>query len=191
MTVALRPHVLQYVINEFPAICLHKRFLIYVFGKFMWHEYFIYAALFLVIYLFCKLLSLLRTPLNIVVERIMANQNQTSVSSAQFTELSADNAVYLESLYEQYLQDPQSVDAQLVPYFEQFASSDNKNALHHTIQEQFLLLARNTTATKVTQQSGAIGDVNPATIRELSENQMGVQKAHHRLSSPWSPSSKT
>ncbi len=106
----------------------------------------------------------------------MANQNQTSVSSAQFTELSADNAVYLESLYEQYLQDPQSVDAQLVPYFEQFASSDNKNALHHTIQEQFLLLARNTTAAKVTQQSGAIGDVNPAAIRELSENQMGVQK---------------
>ena len=61
-TVALRPHVLQYVINEFPAICLSiAAFWIYVFGKFMWHEYFIYAALFLVIYLFCKLLSLLRT----------------------------------------------------------------------------------------------------------------------------------
>lgn len=46
-TVALRPHVLQYVINEFPAICLSiAAFWIYVFGKFMWHEYFIYAALF-------------------------------------------------------------------------------------------------------------------------------------------------
>ena len=58
-------------------------------------------------------LKFLFPPLNTTVERIMANQNQTSVSSAQFTELSADNAVYLESLYEQYLQDPQSVDEKI------------------------------------------------------------------------------
>ncbi len=71
-TVALRPHVLQYVINEFPAICLSiAAFWIYVFGKFMWHEYFIYAALFLVIYLFCKLLSLLRTEYVITSEQII------------------------------------------------------------------------------------------------------------------------
>ena len=71
-TVAFRPHVLQYVINEFPAICLSiAAFWIYVFGKFMWHEYFIYAALFLVIYLFCKLLSLLRTEYVITSEQII------------------------------------------------------------------------------------------------------------------------
>ena len=105
----------------------------------------------------------------------MANQNQTSVSSAQFTELSADNAVYLESLYEQYLQDPQSVDEKYIPYFAQFAKEDDKNALHHTIQDQFLLLARNTTAHKVTGQS-AVGAVSPSEIREFADNQMGVQK---------------
>ena len=105
----------------------------------------------------------------------MANQNQTSVSSAQFTELSADNAVYLESLYEQYLQDPQSVDEKYIPYFAQFAKEDDKNALHHTIQEQFLLLARNTTAHKVAGQS-AVGAVSPSEIREFADNQMGVQK---------------
>ena len=45
-TVALRPHVLQYVINEFPAICLSiAAFWIYVFGKFMWHEYFMVSSI--------------------------------------------------------------------------------------------------------------------------------------------------
>ena len=73
-------------------------------------------------------LKFLFPPLNTTVERIMANQNQTSVSSAQFTELSADNAVYLESLYEQYLQDPQSVDEKYIPYFAQFAKDDDKNS---------------------------------------------------------------
>ena len=84
-------------------------------------------------------LKFLFPPLNTTVERIMANQNHTSVSSAQFTELSADNAAYLESLYEQYLQDPQSVDEKYIPYFAQFPKEDDKNALHHTIQKQFLL----------------------------------------------------
>ena len=37
----------------------------------MWHEYFIYAALFLVIYLFCQLLSLLRTEYVITSEQII------------------------------------------------------------------------------------------------------------------------
>ena len=120
-------------------------------------------------------LKFLFPPLNTTVERIMANQNQTSVSSAQFTELSADNAAYLESLYEQYLQDPQSVDEKYIPYFAQFAKEDDKNALHHTIQEQFLLLARNTTAHKVAGQS-AVGAVSPSEIREFADNQMGVQK---------------
>lgn len=52
-TVALRPQIFQYVINEFPAICLSI------------------AALFLVIYLFCQLLSLLRTEYVITSEQII------------------------------------------------------------------------------------------------------------------------
>ncbi|MFW2176773.1 MULTISPECIES: 2-oxoglutarate dehydrogenase E1 component [unclassified Moraxella] len=97
------------------------------------------------------------------------------MTTANHTELSADNAVYLESLYEQYLQDPQSVDPQFIPYFEQFVTTDDKNALHHTIQDQFLLLARNTTASKVSN-AGASGSISPTELREFSDNQMGVQK---------------
>ncbi len=102
------------------------------------------------------------------------NTSHSTASTVGSTELSADNAVYLESLYEQYLQDPQSVDPQYLPYFEQFASDADKQALHHAIQDQFLLLARNTTASKVTSQTGDI--VNPSQLREFSDNQMGVQK---------------
>ena len=71
-TIALRPQILQYAINEFPAICLTvASFGAYVFGKFMWHEYFIYAALVLIVYLFCKLLSILRTEYVITSEQII------------------------------------------------------------------------------------------------------------------------
>ena len=71
-TVALRPQMLQYFINEFPAICLTvAAFCVNAFCKFMWHEYFIYAALFLIIYLFCKLLALLRTEYVITSEQLV------------------------------------------------------------------------------------------------------------------------
>lgn len=91
-----------------------------------------------------------------------------------FTELSADNAVYLESLYEQYLQDPQSVDEKYVPYFEQFANDSDRKAPHYAIQDQFLLLARNTTSHKATAAAAGTYDVEQ--LSEFSQNQMGVQK---------------
>nr|WP_315041469.1 2-oxoglutarate dehydrogenase E1 component [uncultured Moraxella sp.] len=103
---------------------------------------------------------------------IMSTKNSSNIAH-QFTELSADNAVYLESLYEDFLQDPTSVDEKYLPYFEQFAKDDDKNALHHAIQDQFLLLARNTTASKVTANVG--GSCSPDELSKYSQNQMGVQ----------------
>uniref|UniRef100_A5WC30 2-oxoglutarate dehydrogenase E1 component n=1 Tax=Psychrobacter sp. (strain PRwf-1) TaxID=349106 RepID=A5WC30_PSYWF len=90
---------------------------------------------------------------------------------ADATELAGDNATYIESLYEQYLQDPSSVDADWQAYFKNY-QSDN-DALHHAIQDQFLLLARNQTANK--------GAAAPATSGSLDSNcvdprHMGVQK---------------
>ncbi|WP_438013035.1 2-oxoglutarate dehydrogenase E1 component [Psychrobacter raelei] len=90
---------------------------------------------------------------------------------ADATELAGDNATYIESLYEQYLQDPSSVDADWQAYFKNY-QSDN-DALHHAIQDQFLLLARNQTANK--------GAAAPATSGSLDANcvdprHMGVQK---------------
>lgn len=88
----------------------------------------------------------------------------SSLSNAQFTELSADNAVYLETLYEQYLQNPASVDAKFHNYFQQYVTDND--SLHQNIQSQFLLLARNSTASK------PIVEVST----EVNQNQMGVQK---------------
>jgi len=90
---------------------------------------------------------------------------------ADATELAGDNATYIESLYEQYLQDPSSVDADWQAYFKNY-QSDN-DALHHAIQDQFLLLARNQTANK--------GAAAPASLGSLDANcvdprHMGVQK---------------
>ncbi|WP_201545911.1 2-oxoglutarate dehydrogenase E1 component [Psychrobacter sp. H7-1] len=90
---------------------------------------------------------------------------------ADATELAGDNATYIESLYEQYLQDPSSVDADWQAYFKNYQS--DHDALHHAIQDQFLLLARNQTANK--------GAAAPATSGSLDANcvdprHMGVQK---------------
>lgn len=71
-TVALRPQMMQYFINEFPATCLTFAALwLYAYGKFMWHEYFIYATLVLILYLFSKMLSLLRTEYVITSEQLI------------------------------------------------------------------------------------------------------------------------
>ncbi|WP_413772379.1 2-oxoglutarate dehydrogenase E1 component [Psychrobacter sp. FDAARGOS_221] len=91
---------------------------------------------------------------------------------ADATELAGDNASYIEALYEQYLQDPDSVDAEWQTYFKEFETGDD--ALHHAIQDQFLLLARNQTANKgvvAAPASGARSDANCVDPR-----QMGVQK---------------
>ncbi|WP_227429021.1 2-oxoglutarate dehydrogenase E1 component [Psychrobacter sp. I-STPA6b] len=95
--------------------------------------------------------------------------NTKNVATPPFTELSADNASYVEALYEQYLLEPDSVDEQWQRYFSQYDTGND--ALHHAIQDQFLLLARNQTANKVvaSAQSQVSSDC-------ADPKQMGVQK---------------
>ena len=74
------------------------------------------------------------------------NSITKEAASLGHTELAADNASYIEALYEQYLNDPDSVDTDWQTYFEQYKSPND--AQHNAIKEQFLLLARNQTANK-------------------------------------------
>ncbi|WP_395147604.1 2-oxoglutarate dehydrogenase E1 component [Moraxella atlantae] len=108
----------------------------------------------------------------------MTQSQHTDSPAARFTELSADNAAYLEALYEQYTQDPGSVDPSYLPYFEQFASDNDDKALYNAIQDQFVLLARNTTAAKPNSLNSASGsgECSIEELKEFSQHQMGVQK---------------
>lgn len=86
-----------------------------------------------------------------------------------FTELAGDNATYIEALYEQYLNDPNSVDADWQTYFAQYKTEGD--AYHHAIQDQFLLLARNQSANKpVNTKNAAAGD------NAFNPKLMGVQQ---------------
>ena len=84
------------------------------------------------------------------------------------TELAADNAGYIEALYEQYLTDPNSVDTDWQAYFEQYKTSND--AHHNAIKDQFLLLARNQTANKDSSES------NTTSEDCTDPKQMGVQQ---------------
>ena len=99
------------------------------------------------------------------------NSITKETASLDHTELAADNAQYIEALYEQYLDDPSSVDNDWQAYFEQYKTPND--AKHNAIKDQFLLLARNQTANKVnTDTSGSqAGDSNCA-----DPKQMGVQQ---------------
>ncbi|TXD96871.1 2-oxoglutarate dehydrogenase E1 component [Psychrobacter frigidicola] len=92
-------------------------------------------------------------------------------ADAGHTELAADNAHYIESLYEQFLSDADSVDTDWQDYFKQYQSPND--AKHNAIQDQFLLLARNQTANKGT--SGATGSSSNAG-NCADPKQMGVQQ---------------
>lgn len=71
-TIALRPHLLQYIINEFPFIALAIASLwVSVFCNFRWHEYFIYVALVLIAYLLVSILQIIRTEYVITSEQII------------------------------------------------------------------------------------------------------------------------
>ncbi|MEN9430902.1 MAG: 2-oxoglutarate dehydrogenase component, partial [Pseudomonadota bacterium] len=61
--------------------------------------------------------------------------------------LSAENAAYVEELYEQYLMAPQSVSEQWRDYFETLPRTNGSqiDMPHKNVREQFLLLARNST----------------------------------------------
>ncbi|OOS23190.1 2-oxoglutarate dehydrogenase E1 component [Moraxella pluranimalium] len=74
------------------------------------------------------------------------------------TELAADSAAYVEALYEQYLEDNNSVSTEWQTYFANYQQPTD--APHNAIKEQFLLLARNqTNAPRAVAQSS--GDTNP------------------------------
>jgi 2-oxoglutarate dehydrogenase E1 component len=91
---------------------------------------------------------------------------------AAHTELAADNAHYIESLYEQFLSDPNSVDADWQHYFKQYQSPSD--AKHNAIKDQFLLLARNQTANK---RPTTVDGAAPASSETCADpKQMGVQQ---------------
>ena len=99
------------------------------------------------------------------------NSITKQAANVDHTELAADNAHYIESLYEQFLSDPNSVDADWQDYFKQYQSPND--AKHNAIQDQFLLLARNQTANKGT--AVATGSSNNA-ANCADPKQMGVQQ---------------
>lgn len=66
------------------------------------------------------------------------------------TELSAENAAYIEELYECYLTAPETVADDWRAYFDQFPKGDQP---HRNVKEQFLLLARNSTRVQPMPQS--------------------------------------
>ncbi len=72
------------------------------------------------------------------------------VDVQQDTELSAENAAYIEQLYEHYLTAPDSVGAEWSQYFDQYPKGDQP---HSNVREQFLLLARNSTRVQPMPQS--------------------------------------
>ncbi|MDO4250249.1 MAG: 2-oxoglutarate dehydrogenase E1 component [Moraxella sp.] len=74
------------------------------------------------------------------------------------TELAADGAAYIESLYEQYKEDKNSVDEHWQAYFADY-EQDN-DAPHNAIKEQFLLLARNQSSGMLPKVT-AEGESNP------------------------------
>ncbi|MFZ3191793.1 MAG: thiamine pyrophosphate-dependent enzyme, partial [Moraxellaceae bacterium] len=73
----------------------------------------------------------------------------------QDTELSGDNAAYIEQIYEHYLTAPDSVDAEWRSYFDQYPQGDQP---HGSVREQFLLLARNSTRAQPLLQSSVSTD---------------------------------
>ena len=99
------------------------------------------------------------------------NSITKEAASAEHTELAADNAHYIESLYEQYLGDPDSVDTDWQQYFKQYQSSND--AKHNAIKDQFLLLARNQTANK---GAAAPESAANASANSSDPKQMGVQQ---------------
>ena len=97
------------------------------------------------------------------------NSITKQATDSGYTELAADNAHYIEALYEQFLTDPTSVDTEWQNYFKQYQSPND--ARHHAIQDQFLLLARQQTSNK---RPTAAADASTAHCAD--PKQMGVQQ---------------
>jgi len=100
------------------------------------------------------------------------NSITKEAAGVEHTELAADNAHYIESLYEQFLSDPNSVDTDWQDYFKQYQSPND--AKHNDIKDQFLLLARNQTANK---GGVALDSAATSTTENCADpKQMGVQQ---------------
>ncbi len=100
------------------------------------------------------------------------NSITKEAAGVEHTELAADNALYIESLYEQFLSDPDSVDTDWQDYFKQYQSPND--AKHNDIKDQFLLLARNQTANKI---GPASANSTTSTSEDCADpKQMGVQQ---------------
>ncbi|HMX99038.1 MAG TPA: hypothetical protein PKC44_04575, partial [Agitococcus sp.] len=71
------------------------------------------------------------------------------------SQLSAENAAYVEDMYEQFLTAPQSVSDEWRAYFEQLPAynGQQQDMPHKNVREQFLLLARNSTRVQPMQAS--------------------------------------
>lgn len=71
------------------------------------------------------------------------------------SQLSAENAAYVEDMYEQYLTAPQSVSEEWRAYFEKLPAQNGQqqDMPHKNVREQFLLLARNSTRVQPMQAS--------------------------------------
>ncbi len=103
------------------------------------------------------------------------NSITKKVADSGYTELAADNAHYIEFLYEQFLIDPTSVDTEWQNYFKQYQSPND--AHHNAIQDQFLLLARNQTANKrFAVSTGESSDASSDSTSHADTKQMGVQQ---------------
>ena len=100
------------------------------------------------------------------------NSITKEAASVDQTELAADNASYIEILYEQYLEDPDSVGSDWQTYFEQYKSPND--AQHNDIKDQFLLLARNQTANKVSTDNSSSATSHSNNVGD--NKQMGVQQ---------------
>lgn len=96
---------------------------------------------------------------------IMTKDTKDTVAY-QHTELAADGAAYIEALYEDYLQDKNSVSEEWQQYFAQYEQAGD--APHNAIKEQFLLLARNQTNARPVVQTVGTGECDP--------KQMAVQQ---------------
>ena len=100
------------------------------------------------------------------------NSITKEAASVDHTELAADNANYIDILYEQYLEDPNSVGSDWQTYFEQYKSPND--APHNAIKDQFLLLARNQTANKVSTDTSSATTSHSNNVGD--NKQMGVQQ---------------
>lgn len=74
---------------------------------------------------------------------IMTKSSKDTIAY-QSTELSADGVAYIEALYEDYLNDKNSVDSTWQTYFANYEQADDMP--HNAIKAQFLCLAKNQTS---------------------------------------------